>query len=366
MERLKKMGLKRAFFVLSSLCVVLSLCLLLLLFVCCEKVRDNYPSGGIEFRADGTNVLLQQPTKEQQRILRMIDGFQLFACILLPAGGIGAAGLLFYRIKLKAPISVLKMGTERILNRDLDFSIPDISEDELGQICRGFEIMRAELLQANQELWEQAEDRKRLNAAFSHDLRNPVAVLKGTVKLIQQGKGDQRTFDRLAGYTLRIENYVEAMSSIQRMEQLPVRAVECTYSMLETELADTVKFLAPALESTVTVEPRGSTRLDYGIFLNAAENLISNGARFAVKKLSVLLREKDGRVVLTVMDDGPGFPLKMLREGPKPFGKMNEEAEHFGMGLYSTHVLCLKHGGTLKLENPAGGGAAAAASFRII
>lgn len=281
------MGLKRAFFVLSSLCVVISLCLLLLLFVCCEKVRDNYPSGGIEFRADGTNVLLQQPTKEQQRILRIIDGFQLFACILLPA-------------------------------------------------------------------------------AFSHDLRNPVAVLKGTVKLIQQGKGDQRTFDRLAGYTLRIENYVEAMSSIQRMEQLPVRAVECTYSMLGTELADTVKFLAPALESTVIVEPRGSTRLDYGIFLNAAENLISNGARFAVKKLSVLLREKDGRVVLTVMDDGPGFPLKMLREGPKPFGKMNEEAEHFGMGLYSTHVLCLKHGGTLKLENPAGGGASAAASFRII
>lgn len=188
MERLKKMGLKRAFFVLSSLCVVLSLCLLLLLFVCCEKVRDNYPSGGIEFRADGTNVLLQQPTKGQRRILRMIDGFQLFACILLPAGGIGTAGLLFYRIKLKTPISVLKMGTERILNRDLDFSIPDISEDELGQICRGFEIMRAELLQANQELWEQAEDRKRLNAAFSHDLRNPVAVLKGTVKLISRGK----------------------------------------------------------------------------------------------------------------------------------------------------------------------------------
>ena len=163
MERLKKMVLKRAFFVLSSLCVVLSLCLLLLLFVCCEKVRDNYPSGGIEFRADGTNVLLQQPAKGQRRILRMIDGFQLFACILLPAGGIGTAGLLFYRIKLKTPISVLKMGTERILNRDLDFSIPDISEDELGQICRGFEIMRAELLQANQELWEQAEDRKRLS-----------------------------------------------------------------------------------------------------------------------------------------------------------------------------------------------------------
>ena len=85
MERLKKMGLKRAFFVLSSLCVVLSLCLLLLLFVCCEKVRNNYPSGGSEFRADGTNVLLQQPTKGQRRILRMIDGSFLHVSCCLPA-----------------------------------------------------------------------------------------------------------------------------------------------------------------------------------------------------------------------------------------------------------------------------------------
>lgn len=365
MERLKEMGLKKAFFVLSAGCVLASLFLLLLLFLCCENVRDSYPSGGIEFRPDGTNILLRQPTREQQRILRMIDGFQLLSCILLPAGGIGAAGILFYHIKLKTPISILKMGTERILNRDLDFSIPAISEDELGQICRGFEIMRAELLKANQELWEQAEDRKRLNAAFSHDLRNPVAVLKGTIKLIKQGKGDQRAFDRLESYTLRIENYVEAMSSIQRMEQIPVRAMECTFSMLEAELADTVKFLAPALESTVTVEPKGSVRLDYGIFLNAAENLIGNGARYAVDKLDVLLRVQDGSLLLTVMDDGSGFPAKILRDGPKPFGKMNEETEHFGMGLYSTHVLCLKHGGTLRLENPADGGAAATASFRI-
>ena len=76
--------------------------------------------------------------------------------------------------------------------------------------------MRAELLKANQELWEQAEERKRLNAAFSHDLRNPVTVLKGTIKLIRQGKEDGQAFERLEDYVLRIENYVEAMSGIQR------------------------------------------------------------------------------------------------------------------------------------------------------
>ena len=85
MERLKKMGLKRAFFVLSSLCVVLSLCLLLLLFVCCEKVRDNYPSGGIEFRADGTNVLLQQPNKRSEE---RFSSFLHVSCCLPAESGL--------------------------------------------------------------------------------------------------------------------------------------------------------------------------------------------------------------------------------------------------------------------------------------
>ena len=57
--------------------------------------------------------------------------------------------------------------------------------------------MRAELLRSDQELWEQAEERKRLNAAFSHDLRNPVTVLKGTVKLLKEGKQDDQALDRL-------------------------------------------------------------------------------------------------------------------------------------------------------------------------
>lgn len=64
--------------------------------------------------------------------------------------------------------------------------MPVGSDDELGQLCAAFETMRKELLKSNQELWRQAEERKRLNAVSSHDLRNPITVLKGTVKLLRQ------------------------------------------------------------------------------------------------------------------------------------------------------------------------------------
>lgn len=85
----------------------------------------------------------------------------------------------------------------------------------MGQLCAAFEEMRSELLKSNRLLWQQAEERKRLNAAFSHDLRNPITVLKGSVKLLRQGIQDEQTIDRLESYTLRIEQYVEAMSSVQ-------------------------------------------------------------------------------------------------------------------------------------------------------
>ena len=116
----------------------------------------------------------------------------------------------FIYLKLKQPISCLQNGIMRIQNNDLDFSLPILSNDEMGQLCAAFEEMRSELLKSNRLLWQQAEERKRLNAAFSHDLRNPITVLKGSVKLLRQGIQDEQTIDRLESYTLRIEQYVEA------------------------------------------------------------------------------------------------------------------------------------------------------------
>ncbi len=257
------------------------------------------------------------------------------------------------------------MGTERIRNHDLDFSMPETSADELGRICAAFEMMRKELLKTNQELWQQAEERKRLNAAFAHDLRNPVTVLKGNVKLMKGGRADEHTLERMERYVLRVEQYVEAMSSIQRLEQIQVRLCETDGSALLEELEETAHLLAPGLDLILSVPDLGIVRMDHGIFLIVAENLIGNAARFARRKLEIRLMWMERMLCLTVADDGSGFPPELVKNGPKPFGKMEENAEHFGMGLYSSSLLCLKHGGKLCLENRPEGGAAAMAFFQI-
>ncbi len=133
---------------------------------------------------------------------------------------------------------------------------------------------------------------------------------------------------------------------------------------------ETAELLAAPRRSSVrvSVEEQCVDRvyIDHGIFLTVAENLIGNAVRFARQEVFVCLRQEGGCLILSVGDDGPGYPAALLRDGPKPFGKASEDAAHFGMGLYSSQVLCGKHGGELRLENRAkeeGGGARIMAVF---
>ena len=357
------MGLKRSFVLLAVLCLLAALLLTAGVYAVCNFIAGGYPRGGISIAPDGTITELEQPSAEQERILHLLGGIQIASIAVLPVAGLGLAGVLFYQLKLKGPISVLQMGTERIRAHDLDFTIPEVSKDELGQVCAAFETMRAELLRSNQELWRQAEERKRLNAAFAHDLRNPITVLKGTVKLLRRGAGDEQALDRLEVYTRRIEQYVEAMSGVQRLEQLPVEPRPVSLSQLGNELEETAGLLAPAVSLSCRFPKEGWVNLDHGLFLTVAENLIANTVRFSRSKLELTLETDSGFLTLTAADDGPGFPQELIQNGPKPFGKRDGDAAHFGMGLYTCKLLCQKHGGDLRLQN--GPGAVVLASFKF-
>ena len=157
------------------------------------------------------------------------------------------------------------------------------------------------------------------------------------------------------------------MSSIQRLEQMPVCRKAVDLSVLYKDLQETAKVFALALVVSVTVSEEAAVEVDHGLFLTVAENLIGNAARFAQRRLEIVLEavwEKDERrLLLTVQDDGAGYPAALLKDGPKPFGKKHEDPAHFGMGLYSSQLICTKHGGALFLENKADGGAVAKAIF---
>lgn len=328
-------------------------------------------------------------------------------CFIIP-------GALFYKNKLKKPLDVLMSASRQIADNNLDFTVEYKSTDEMGALCASFEKMRSALEENNLEMWRQMDERKRLNAAFSHDLRTPLTVLKGQSEMILKyapnGRMDMpkviSTVETMQRHIIRLEKYTENMNRLQRLEDLEIKKVPVTVETLCRELkecgralcGDKLQFRLRCMidgESAVAGGPAdavprdagcgaaeaggpagaveaespadtasgvaggGTTALslDMELLMEVFENLLSNAVRYAQGHVCATLSVADGLLLLEIADDGPGFSERMLGDALKPFASDDRQGEgqHFGIGLNICKILCEKHGGYIKVYNRDGG-----------
>ena len=322
--------------------------------------------GSIATRGTEANCLCQSPLSFLAWILPIVASV-VFTIL---------AATTFYKVKLKTPLSQLNIGIKRIMENDLDFSIKFSSEDELGRLCESFEFMRVELLKSNRELWQQMEERKRLNVAFAHDLRNPVTVLKGSAMILKNGLKQGNLTIESAGesislitqYTERIENYIQAMTSVQKLDELTFSPKEVDYFVLVRELENSLSILGSNAGKELHVFSNGDNKrisVDKSMIYTVAENLVSNALRYSKNNITVNLSCGNEKVVLCVSDDGCGFSGVVLKKGIAPFLRDNNapQGQNFGIGLYISRLLCEKHNGTLAIENDLNGAKVTATFF---
>ena len=135
------------------------------------------------------------------------------------------AGRLFYRNRIARPVAAMEEAAAKISDGDLDFNMEPQRNDELGRLCARFEDMRAELARSKSEMWRAAENRRRVNAAFAHDLRTPLTVVRGRAELIEMtadGKVKEAAavIRRQAG---RLAAFADSMSGVDSLEDAPLR-----------------------------------------------------------------------------------------------------------------------------------------------
>lgn len=276
------------------------------------------------------------------------------------AVGIGAAAAVYYRKKLREPITQLQNGVERIQEDNLDFHIEYDGDDELGRLCCSMEKMRRELRQKYKALWESLEQRKLLNASVSHDLRTPITVLKGYLDYLEKNiPQDKLTEDMLLdtvssmqGAVNRLELYVESVRDIEKIENIEIEKRSENVKLLLNELRSNVRQLAGNKEiiisNDITVD---KIQIDKGVFFRILENLLQNALRYAEKQVSINLSHKKDFLILTVKDDGKGFSAADLEKATTVFYSNDKEKQHFGIGLSVCKILCEKHGGLLYVGN---------------
>lgn len=305
---------------------------------------------------------------------------------LAPVLAYGGLGLLtfrrFYRVHIAAPLAELAGAADRIAEQDLDFAIGTVRGRELGRLSETLEHMRASLLEAQRELWRTAESRRCLNAAFAHDLRTPITVLKGTVEMAQMRlrRGDTLdvdALDALSSQVARLERYATSMGGLTKLEDRPVERGRLSADVLRGELEHHVAGvvsargseldleLASRSESAESIRHDMTVLLDLSLVEEVLDNLLSNACAHAVSSVTFDMMVDAGTLTLVVTDDGPGFTPEALHRGCDPFFSENKSAEHFGLGLNVSSVLCGLHGGEIALTNAETGGARVIATFDV-
>lgn len=300
-------------------------------------------------------------TERDERTIAIMGLVPNVATPLYSALCIIAAALLFYRNKLKKPLTELRAASEKISNNDLGFSIEYDSKDELGQLCASFEIMRTTLAKNFSEMWRQVEERKQLNAAFAHDLRTPLTVLKGYNEMLQASDNPRtrETAVTMGKHISRMETYVSSMSNLRRLEDAQPEYKTVLLQPFLSALYESAEMICKQKGKTLYLQnsvPASQLSIDTDFVSQVCNNLIANAIRYARNAITLSFVLHDNGLLLSVADDGKGFDKNTLHKATSPyFTEETDHFEHFGLGLYICKLLCEHHGGYVRIENVSSG-----------
>ena len=383
MGALSKMSLKKSFMLIIVISLLLALISSLLFMVICDAVIDicnftgTIPAADIDtdlLNSAGQGVVIQNENGNLdistsyysyhiEPYYTIIYVIKIVVPVIIFIVSLICADIIFFKVKLKKPLDILRRGAEQIQQQNLDFEIDVCSTDELGELCSAFEIMRKALVSNNRALWGKVEERKRLNAAFAHDLRTPLTVLKGQSEMLIKyapQMSDEKviyTAEMMGRHITRLENYVNTMNDIQRLEDITIQKQIVATSEIIKQMkltgASVCKHIEFIFEDKTDNE---AVCIDTQVIMQVYENLLSNAVRFTQSKIAVTIALTNDTFVLTVADDGKGFTPKDLSNATKPFYKAGNETDndHFGMGLNICKIICEKHNGYLELSNDNG------------
>lgn len=212
-------------------------------------------------------------------------------------------------------------------------------------------------------------------AAVTHDLRNPLTVIRGqTQRLLRRHPSapDVAPLEAILTQTDRLNRMVTSLLDVARfqsgsgvtLQPRPVRIDEIVAhicrAVVGPEHEERLALdLAPI---TATVDP---ARLE-----QVVANLVENAAKYspAGTPIEVRLVEEDSLINLTVADHGPGIPAEdraRIFDRYTRVGQLQDVVHGLGLGLFVVRIAVAAHGGTVVVADRPDGARGAAISVRL-
>jgi two-component system sensor histidine kinase ChvG len=239
--------------------------------------------------------------------------------------------------------------------------LPDLSYrgDEIGHLSGALGRMTA-------ALYSRIEATESFAADVAHEIKNPLSSLRSAVETLPHVRRDEdreRLLAIIREDVARLDRLVTDISNASRLDAELVREERESFDLaaLLESLAEHNRFKAErrGAELTLTLPQRPLTMLGIEarlaqVFVNLIENAVSftpEGGRIRLEAV----RLGDGRLRVTVEDDGPGIPDAALASVFERFYSERPDSEafgaHSGLGLSISRQIVEAHGGEIRAEN---------------
>lgn len=247
---------------------------------------------------------------------------------------------------LTRPLTTLSRAATR-LGRDLNQPpLPERGALEVVHATRAFNRMQ-------HELQKSINERTRILAAISHDLKTPITRLRLRSESIADPELRQRT-----------------QYDLQEIESMILATIDFMHSAQDSETPRPIHL--PALLDTLCAE---AEEVGHNVSLEQCEveqilarpmaikrclgNLLDNALRYGGHARLFAIHSAEA-ICITVSDDGPGLPESELQNVFEPFYRLepsrNRHTGGSGLGLGIARNIARDHGGEVSLHNRPGGG----------
>jgi signal transduction histidine kinase len=265
----------------------------------------------------------------------------------------GAAALLtLWAVRrLTSPVATLAAAAEA-LGRDVNAPpLPETGPTEVATAAKAFNTMATRIRRF-------VQDRTFMLSAIGHDLRTPITRLKLRAEFME----DDEQREKMLADLDQLEAMVSATLAFGRDVTADERATR----------VDLVALTRTVLDETADAHPETETLLNYQgpdslpvlarpvAIKRALTNLVMNAMNYGGNARVRLSPPRDGVVLLTVEDDGPGIPQHEIERVFQPFQRgeasRNSETGGVGLGLPIVRNIMRAHGGDVTLVNRPEGG----------
>jgi signal transduction histidine kinase len=260
----------------------------------------------------------------------------LFAVISVASLGLWAARA------LTAPLSSFARAAESFSLNGAAAALPERGPEEIRSVAKALNRMR-------QRISALVDDRTRMLAAISHDLRTPITRMRLRSEFIEDETHRSRMLSDLDQMRSMLESVLSFLRNDRKLESMTLVDIATTLQLVTDQFADIghkVVYNGPA-HAMATLRPDDLHR--------SITNLVENAVRFGAEA-TISLKMSPDAVTIDIEDDGPGISDARKDAMLEPFvrgddARNMDEAAGFGLGLSIAHAIVLAHSGEMSLND---------------